>query len=203
MLEQAKAVTRYRQWAVVEYARFADDMVVLVSAHRKQRWVRGAVETRLRVELGKLEVEVNEDKTYRADLSRGESFGFLGFEFRRVRSRSGHWMPLYRPQTKKRTALLRRLKAIFRGLRSQPVTRVIEMINPVLRGWVNYFAVGHASKCFSFIRNWVEQKIRRHLARSRQRQGFGWKRWSRRWLYDALGLFDNYRVRPRPKVVPA
>ena len=203
MLERAKTVTRYRQWAVVEYARFADDMVVLVSAHPKQRWLRGAVEKRLREELGKLEVEVNEDKTYRADLSQGESFGFLGFEFRRVRSRSGRWMPLYRPQTKKRTALLRRLKVIFRGLRSQPVTRVIEMINPVLRGWVNYFAVGHASRCFSFIRNWIEQKIRRHLAKSRQRRGFGWKRWSRRWMYDALGLFDNYRVRPRSKVVPA
>ena len=203
MLERAKTVTRYRQWAVVEYARFADDMVVLVSAHPKQRWLRGAVEKRLREELGKLEVEVNEDKTYRADLSRGESFGFLGFEFRRVRSRSGRWMPLYRPQTKKRTALLRKLKVMFRGLRSQPVTRVIEMINPVLRGWVNYFAMGHASRCFSFIRNWVEQKIRRHLARSRQRRGFGWKRWSRRWLYDALGLFDDYRVRPRSKVVPA
>ncbi len=203
MLERAKTVTRYRQWAVVEYARFADDMVVLVSAHPKQRWLRGAVEKRLREELGKLEVEVNEDKTYRADLSQGESFGFLGFEFRRVRSRSGRWMPLYRPQTKKRTALLRRLKVMFRGLRSQPVTRVIEMINPVLRGWVNYFAMGHASRCFSFIRNWIEQKIRRHLAKSRQRRGFGWKRWSRRWLYDALGLFDNYRVRPRSKVVPA
>jgi RNA-directed DNA polymerase len=203
MLEQAKAVTRYRQLTLVEYARFADDMVVLVNAHPKQRWLREAVEKRLREELGKLEVEVNEDKTYRVELSRGEGFGFLGFEFRRVRSRSGRWMPLYRPQTKKRTALLRRLKVMFRGLRSQPVTRVIEMINPVLRGWVNYFAMGHASRCFSFIRNWVEQKIRRHLAKSRQRRGFGWKRWSRRWLYDALGLFDNYRVRPRSKVVPA
>jgi RNA-directed DNA polymerase len=203
MLEQAKAVTRYRQLTLVEYARFADDMVVLVNAHPKQRWLREAVEKRLREELGKLEVEVNEDKTCRVELSRGESFGFLGFEFRRVRSRSGRWMPLYRPQTKKRTALLRRLKVFFRGLRSQPVARVIEVINPVLRGWVNYFAMGHASRCFSFIRNWVEQKIRRHLAKSRQRRGFGWKRWSRRWLYDALGLFDNYRVRPRPKGVPA
>ncbi len=203
MLERAKAVTRYRQWSVVEYARFADDMVVLVSAHPKQRWLQGAVEKRLREELGKLEVEVNEDKTYRAELSRGESFGFLGFEFRRVRSRAGRWMPLYRPQTKKRTALLRRLKVIFRSSRSQPVTQVIEKINRVLRGWVNYFAMGHASQCFSFIRNWVEQKIRRHLAISRQRQGFGWKRWSRRWLYEALGLFDDYRVRSRSKVVPA
>ena len=203
MLERAKTVTRYRQWTVVEYARFADDMVVLVNAHPKQRWLRVAVEKRLRAELGKLEVEVNEDKSHRVDLLQGEGFGFLGFEFRRVRSRSGRWMPLCRPQTKKRTALLRELKAVFRHLRSQPVTGVIQAINPILRGWVNYFAVGHAGRCFSFIRNWVEQKVRRHLARSRQRQGFGWKRWSRRWLYDALGLFDNYRVRPRPKVVPA
>ncbi len=203
MLERAKVVTQYRQWTVVEYARFADDMVVLVSGHPKQRWLQGAVEKRLREELSKLDVEVNEDKTYRTDLLRGGHFAFLGFEFRRVRSRSGRWMPLCRPQTKKRTALLRRLKIMFRKLRSQPVTRVIELINPVLRGWVNYFAIGHSSRCFSFIRNWVEQKIRRHLGRSRQRRGFGWKRWSSRWLYDALGLFDNYRVQPRVKVVPA
>jgi RNA-directed DNA polymerase len=48
-----------------------------VNANPKQRWLREAVEKRLREELGKLEVEVNEDRTYRAELSRGESFGFL------------------------------------------------------------------------------------------------------------------------------
>jgi len=108
-------------------------------------------------------------------------------------------MPLYQPQMKKRTALLGELKVVFRGLQSQPVSRVISKINPILRGWVNYFAMGHASRSFSFIRNWVEQKIRRHLAKARLRRGFGWKRWHRRWFYDALGLFDNYRVRPLPK----
>jgi RNA-directed DNA polymerase len=202
MLEKAKRVTQYKQLKVVDYARFADDIVVLLSAHPRQRWLRGAVERRLREELAKLQVKVNEDKSHRADLAQGESFGFLGFEFWRVRSRSGCWMPLCRPQTKKRTALLRKLKVIFRRLRSQPVMWIIDAINPVLRGWVNYFGIGHASQCFSFIRNWVEQKIRRHLAKARQRQGFGWKRWSRRWLYDALGLFDNYRVRPRLIVAP-
>ena len=48
MLERAKSVTRYRQLTLVEYARFADDMVVLVNAHPKQRWLREAVEQRLR-----------------------------------------------------------------------------------------------------------------------------------------------------------
>ena len=47
--------------------------------------------------------------------------------------------------------------------------------------------------------------MRRHLMRARQRRGFGWRRWSRRWLYEGLGLFDGYRVRryePRPKASP-
>ena len=49
---------------------------------------------------------------------------------------------------------------------------------------MNYFAVGNSSRCFSFIRTWVEKKIRRLLAKARQRRGFGWKRWSSRWLYE-------------------
>jgi RNA-directed DNA polymerase len=103
-------------------------------------------------------------------------------------------MPLYMPKGKKRTALLRKLKAIFRSFRSRRVGELIETINPILRGWVQYFAVGHSSRCFSMIQNWVEKKIRRHLGRARQRRGFGWKRWSRPWLYQSLGLFGEYRV---------
>jgi hypothetical protein len=38
------------------------------------------------------------------------------------------------------------IKVVFRRHRSQPVERVIDEINPVLRGWVNYFAVGHLSR---------------------------------------------------------
>jgi RNA-directed DNA polymerase len=200
MLEQAKAVTRRERWTALEYARFADDLVILVDSHPCQQWLRQAVEKRLREELAKLQVEVNEDKSRTVDLQRGESFGFLGFEFRRVRSRRGRWMPLLLPKGKKRTALLGKLKEIFRASRSQPVGGVIEKINPVLRGWVRYFAIGHSSRCFSFIRYWVEKKIRRHLARARQRQGFGWKRWSREWLYDTLGLFSEYRVSYQPSI---
>jgi RNA-directed DNA polymerase len=194
MLERAKEVTRYERWTAVEYARFADDLVILVDARPRQQWLREAVEQRLREELAKLQVEVNEDKSRTVDLQRDESFGFLGFEVRRIRSHRGRWMPLLLPKSKKRTALLRKLKAIFGAAQSQPVSGVIEKINPILRGWVQYFAVGHSSRCFSFIRQWVEKKIRRHLARACQRQGFGWKRWSREWLYGTLGLFKEYRV---------
>src|SRR5207244_13486832 len=61
----------------------------------------------------------------------------------------------------KRTALLQELKEVFRRARSQPVTALIAEINPKLRGWVNYFRIGHASRCFAFVRRWVEKKVRR------------------------------------------
>ena len=80
-------------------------------------------------------------------------------------------MPLLLPKGKKRMALLGKLKEIFRDFRSQPVGKVIEKINPILRGWVKYFAIGHSSRCFSFIRHWVEMKIRRHLGRACQPSG--------------------------------
>jgi RNA-directed DNA polymerase len=112
--------------------------------------------------------------------------------------------PHYTPKLKKRTALVRALKEVFGRHRSQPIERVIALINPVLRGWVNYFAVGHSSECFSFIKDWVEKKVRRHLVHAQKRKGFGWERWNRRWLYDTLGLFNAYRVRrDGPKVAPA
>ena len=97
----------------------------------------------------------------------------------------------------------RLLAKVARRHQSQPVDRVVKLINPVLRGWVNYFAVGHASECFGFVKDWVEKKTRRHMLRARNRQGFGWARWSRGWLYQTLKLFNGYQVvRRAPKAAP-
>ena len=202
MLERAKEATRNGRYTYIEYARYADDLVILVDAYPRHDWLLRAADKRLREELAKLHVEINEEKSRVVDLGKGESFGFLGFEFRRIRSLRGVWRPEYVPKLKKRTALLQKLRDIFRRFQSQPVGRVVELINPILRGWVNYFAVGHASRCFGFVKDWVEKKIRRHLMRARGRQGFGWDRWSRRWLYDHLGLFNGYRVSRPPKALP-
>jgi RNA-directed DNA polymerase len=204
MLERARRQTREGKRTCIEYARYADDLVVLVDGQPQNEWLQRKVDRRLREELALLEVEVNEEKSRAVDLVNADSFGFLGFDIRRTRSRHGRWFPLATPKLKKRTELLAKLRVVFRCLRSQPVHRVIERINPMLRGWVDYFAHGHASRCFSYVRDWVEKKVRRHLSRNSKRHGFGWKRWSTPRLCRALGLFNDYRVtyQKRQKALP-
>jgi RNA-directed DNA polymerase len=194
MLERAKATTRNGGFTQVEYARYADDLVILVNDYWRNAWLLRAVDRRLREELAKLDLQLNDEKSRIVDLTKGETFGFLGFTIRRVLSRRGKWWLKLTPSVKQRTALLRKLKAEFRRQRSQPVGRVIAMINPILRGWVNYFGVGNSSECFAFVKEWVEKKVRRHLMRARNRPGFGWQRWSRAWMYRTLGLFNGYWV---------
>jgi len=194
MLEKAVDTTRRGKSTNVQYARFADDMVILIDAERRSDWLVKAIDRRLREEFAKLRVEINEDKSRMVDLKKGESFTFLGFEYRRILSFNQKWRPYYAPKLRKRTALYAKLREIFRQHVSWPVEIVIAKINPVLRGWVNYFRVGHSSICFGVVKRWVEEKVRRHLMRARGRRGFGWTRWSSEWLYDRLGLFNDYRL---------
>ena len=195
MLEKAIITTRCGKYTRVQYARFADDLVILIDSHPRHDWLMKAVEKRIREEMAKLRVEINEEKSRIVDVAKGGSFSFLGFEYRRILGRNRKWRAYYAPKLKKRTALLAKLREIFRQNVSQPVGQVIEQINPILRGWVNYFAIGDSSGCFSFVRDWVEKKTRLHLMRARERSGFGWRRWSRKWLYEKLGLHKDYRLR--------
>jgi RNA-directed DNA polymerase len=195
MLERAKEVTRQGRYTHIEYARFADDLVILVDGFRKWNWLEKAAYRRLLEELSKLEVQVNQEKTRIVDLTKDGTFSFLGFDFRRVKTLHGKWGVRITPRMKARTALLRKLKEVFRRHNSQPVDRIIYLINPIIRGWVNYFRVGHASGCFGYIKDWMEKKIRRHQMRARKRCGFGWDRWNREWFYKSLGLYNDYKVR--------
>jgi len=57
MLERAKETTRCGKYTYIEYARFADDLVILIDAHPRHDWLMVAVEKRLREELAKLQVD--------------------------------------------------------------------------------------------------------------------------------------------------
>lgn len=196
MLEKAKKVsTEGDGHAHMAYIRWADDLLILIDGHNNFHWLERAIHLRLRQELMKIKVIVNEEKTKTVDLKQGETFSFLGFDFKNNRTKQGKTMILKTPRMKARTTLLSKLKVIFCKYKSQPVSRVISLINPILRGWTNYFRIGNSSRCFDYIRDWVVNKVRRHLMCARQRQGFGWGRWSRRDLYEKIKLYNDYQIR--------
>jgi RNA-directed DNA polymerase len=197
MLERARRNTMADNgWDHLQYARFADDLVVLVDGDRRRAWLREAVRRRLMEELAELDVQVNAEKTRTVDLTeRHASFAFMGFDFRRVRSRSGKWRPHFTPRAKSRAKLVDKLQDVFRAHVSKPVRALVAEINPILRGWANHFRIGNSTQCFSYVRQWVVRKVRRHLMRAKGRKGYGWTRWSNAWLYEELGLFADYEIR--------
>jgi RNA-directed DNA polymerase len=73
MLERAREVTRNGRYTYIDYARFADDLVILIDAYKRHDWLVAAVDKRLREEFGKLQVEINDEKSRTVDLERGES----------------------------------------------------------------------------------------------------------------------------------
>ncbi len=206
MLERAKEVTGRNGYQHIEYVRWADDLMILIDGHHSCDDLVHKVYKRLTQELAKLDVTINQEKTRQVNLVKGECFSFLGFDFRRKKTHKGKWSVTKTPKMAARTKLLRSIKEVFRRYRSQATWRIMELINPKLRGWVNYFRIGNASRCFNYIKKWVERKVRRHLMRARKRKGGGWCRWSTQWLYESLGLYADYSIRyyyPQQKVLPA
>jgi RNA-directed DNA polymerase len=196
MLGKAKEYTRKKDgYYHIEYSRFADDIVVQIDGFCKWNWLVDFTLFRLKQEFEKIDVKINLEKTKIVDLTKGETFKFLGFNYRRVKTFKGKWGVHKTPVAKARTNLTRKLKEVFKRFRSQPVEGIISRINPILRGWVNYYRVGNSSKCFSYVKSWVDKKIRRHLMRAKGRKGFGWNRWSNRWLYQKLNLYTDYKIR--------
>jgi RNA-directed DNA polymerase len=202
MLEQAQSATKQGNYEVVRYTRFADDLVVLVSSHPAASHWAPKVERRLREELSKLDLTINEEKSRVVDFGAGESFDFLGYAFRWVDhgETPGKKMVLARPRKKKRTEFLRTLRATMWKCLHHPVAKVVRrIVNPRVRGWVNYFRWGNAGYDLAFVAWQVEQKVRQFASRQRpkRRGGRTWTTWSAKEIYGAWGLFHDYRVLAR------
>jgi len=173
----------------VQLVRYADDLVLLTN--KDAGW---ALE-RLRRILGRMELELNDEKTRVVDAEE-ETFDFLGFAYRRVRHREQAKRVTIRYPSKKAQLRLRaRMRVVFNPMAPVTVEERIRRANPILRGWVNYFRIGNSSRAFKGVRQYVGKKVRRVLQRQAGRHGYGWKRYDSNFLYGTLGLYSDYRVR--------
>lgn len=204
VMEKAIDTTKTRDFPNMTFARFADDMVALVSTHPKfgrTEWLVAALMQRLTEEFTKLDVTMNREKTRLVNMDAGESFSFLGFDFKLVPRRPDGppgkkpWTILQTPRTKKRSEVLDGVREVLSRYGSAlPTREVIARINSRVRGWVNYFKYGNSSEAFGYVRFYVEKAVRRLLMRRLNKRGFGWKQWDDVFIYGCLRLFDGYRV---------
>jgi group II intron reverse transcriptase/maturase len=173
----------------VQLVRYADDLVLLTD--RDAGW---AME-RMREMLGELELELNEEKSRVVDAEK-ETFDFLGFTYRRVTNpKTGKRATLYYPSMKSQKRFREKVKRVLNPHAPVTVDEYVRRANVAVRGWVNYFRVGNASCVFQNIRHYVESKVRRVLQAKAHRYGRGWKRYDYAYLYERLGLYNDYRVR--------
>lgn len=195
MMERAQEVTRRKGYINVDYVRSADDMVILVHGHPNEDWLLEKAQKRLKEELDKLQVQMNQEKTKVVNLKEGGCFSFLGFDFRFNKNHEGKTYVSKTPRKKKRKEIGKKIKSVLKANWNKPLKEVIQSVNAVIRGWVNYFRIGNSNSTFCKVRDDIEKKVRKFVMRRKKLKGFGWKRWSREDIYKNCGLYNDYRIR--------
>ena len=93
---------------------------------------------------------------------------------------------------------IRRFKDQIRRLtrRTAPVStaELIERINPVIRGWGNYYYKAHVRKLFNRLDRWIVRRIWAH--RYKRWRCCGWEQLPERKLYGELGLVNLVSLIP-------
>ena len=197
--------------------RYADDFVVM----SKTRSQCEQAEARIRVILERLGLELHPDKTRRVELYDGkEGFDFLGCHLHKrlsgtiwERTRKRLYFLHRWPSQRAMKQIRQRVKQLTpRGRCHTDIREVIGQLNPVLRGWGNYFRTGNAHVRFNQLDTYVERRLRRLLVQRKGRhlRAGEFRKWTREY-FEHFGLHRlrgtvrypetvNYRFTERPPV---
>jgi RNA-directed DNA polymerase len=165
--------------------RYADDLVILCRPGegagmkaRLERWLEAAG------------LKLNEAKT-RVVRERDESFEFLGFRFQWRLSRKRSWYVHTEPSPKSRQQLRNAVREVLQRRTTWRATaEVVKETNQIVRGWGNYFALGHHGDVFDQMNYWLTERLRRWLWRKHANASGKYKRWPSQVLYESHGLYE-------------
>jgi len=145
--------------------RYADDFVVMCRTKKECE----QAEQRIKVILARLGLQLHPDKTRRAELFDGkEGFDFLGCHLHKrlsgklLEQKGQRLYFLQRwPSQRSMQRIRQRVKELTPRSRCHADIRdVINDLNPVLRGWGNYFRTGNASRRFNQIDTYAWRRLR-------------------------------------------
>ena len=164
-----------------ELVRYADDFVILCRTKAQAEEVLGEV----RHWCDEAGLQLHPDKTRLVDMSERGGFDFLGYHF----ERTGQW-----PREKSREGLAHKLHALTKRTCGDSLSElVVERLNPILRGWMNYFHRSTNAADFQSIDGYLRARLRailrkRHRLRGRSR-GRDHQRWPNRY-FGEFGLLS-------------
>lgn len=169
----------------VRLVRYADDMVLLCA--------KGTAKplSMLKHILDRLELTLNETKT-KVINAWEESFGFLGFEVRMNRGRSGKAYPHIQPGKSAVKRINAKVTALTqRNLTPIPLSIIVRRLNQSLHGWSCYFDYANSTKMFGDVRRHAEERLRTHLRKRHKVKArrIGHGRFPNRVLYERCGLY--------------
>ena len=174
--------------------RYADDAILV--CRRSPQPARAAFAAIAQ----RMDLTLNRDKTHVTRVTEG--FDFLGFHFVKRKSPSSGKHTIYIfPAQSAQQKIRNRLKYITS--RRAPISpkAFVDMVNPGVTGWANYFRHTNASQAFRGVQRFVNIRFRRYLTQRRKGRGFGWKRFPNSKLYTmglayiGSGLLE-YRAKP-------
>lgn len=134
----------------------------------------------------KMELNISWEKTRITKLTDG--FDFIGFNFVCHKSpKSGRYNIYISPSKRAQQNIRSRLK--YLTSRKAPINpkEFVELVKPIVLGWVNYFRHTNASQAFSGLQRFINIRFRRYLTRRSKDRGFGWDKYPNRRLY-AMGM---------------
>lgn len=166
-----------------EVVNYADDFVILCPQGRGEEAM--ATMRRLMTKLG---LTVNEKKTRLVRLPE-ERFDFLGYTVGRFYGLGGR--PYWGTAPSKKA--IKKLKGRIhdettRRWSETTVEKRVEELNPVIRGWANYFSQGPVGRIYRDIDSYTARRLRVWLRRRSGKRGTGYRQYSDQYLYEKLRL---------------
>lgn len=168
--------------------RYADDFVILCN---NQNDAKKALEL-VREWVNRNDLTLHPDKTHVGNcLERGQGFEFLGYRFEAGK----RWI-----RSKSHQALRDKIRDKTKRSRSGSITEIIKGLNPMLKGWFNYFKHAYRTE-FKTIDGFIRRRLRALLLRRNKRKGWGKSvqahmRW-RNAYFAKIGLFTMHEARLR------
>jgi group II intron reverse transcriptase/maturase len=172
--------------------RYADDFVVMCATESKAKEALRQVQ----FVMGKLGLVLHPEKTRMVNLGRGkESFVFLGCTIGKKRSIQRNPRRYYTqrwPSPRAMKRIRKRVHELTDARQSgKDVKQIIAKLNPVLRGWGNYFRTGNAEQKFNQLDSYVYRRLARWMGRRGGQRSGRFEKWS----HDRFVAMGLYRLR--------